>query len=112
MLRLRQQNHGLFRFGEYVPLRAVGKRADNVITYARMNHDQALIVVAPRLIFAECEGRLAQSHAGFWTETNIIIPGQLNQRRYYNTLTKETLTLDGHLTLASHQGGVLVLMSR
>ncbi|EEP5312429.1 malto-oligosyltrehalose synthase [Salmonella enterica] len=111
LLRLRQQNHDLFRFGEYVPLRAVGQRADKVIAYARVNHNDALIVVAPRLVFAECDGLLSQSHVGFWAGTDIIIPGQLNQRRYRNALTQERLTLDEHLSLASHQGGVLVLMS-
>ncbi|EDR6599624.1 malto-oligosyltrehalose synthase, partial [Salmonella enterica subsp. arizonae] len=105
------QNHDLFRFGEYLPLRAVGKRADKIIAYARVNHDDVLIVVAPRLVFAECDGLLSQSHAGFWAETEIIIPGQLNRRRYRNALNQEMLTLEERLSLASHQGGVLVLMS-
>ncbi|EAY1577182.1 malto-oligosyltrehalose synthase, partial [Salmonella enterica] len=111
LLRLRQQNHDLFRFGEYIPLRAVGQRADKVIAYARVNHADALIVVAPRLVFAECDGLLSQSHTGFWAGTDIIIPGQLNQRRYRNALTQERLMPGEHLALASHQGGVLVLMS-
>ncbi|APY54824.1 malto-oligosyltrehalose synthase [Salmonella enterica subsp. enterica serovar Newport] len=111
LLRLRQQNHELFRFGDYIPLRAVGQRADKVIAYARVNHDDALIVVAPRLVFAECDGLLSQSHSGFWSGTDIIIPGQLNQHRYRNVLTQERLMPGEHLSLASHQGGVLVLMS-
>lgn len=111
LLRLRQQNHELFRFGDYIPLRAVGQRADKVIAYARVNHDDALIVVAPRLVFAECDGLLSQSHSGFWSGTDIIIPGQLNQRRYRNVLTQERLMPGERLSLASHQGGVLVLMS-
>lgn len=111
LLRLRQQNHELFRFGDYIPLRAVGQRADKVIAYARANHDDALIVVAPRLVFAECDGLLSQSHSGFWAGTDIIIPGQLNQHRYRNVLTRERLMHGERLSLASHQGGVLVLMS-
>ncbi|EMW1910211.1 malto-oligosyltrehalose synthase [Salmonella enterica subsp. enterica serovar Bareilly] len=111
LLRLRQQNHELFRFGDYIPLRAVGQRADKVIAYARVNHDDALIVVAPRLVFAECDGLLSQSHSGFWSGTDIIIPGQLNQHRYRNVLTQERLMPGERLSLASHQGGVLVLMS-
>lgn len=111
LLRLRQQNHDLFRFGDYIPLRAVGQRADKVIAYARANHDDALIVVAPRLVFAECDGLLSQSHSGFWAGTDIIIPGQLNQHRYCNVLTRERLMPGERLSLASHQGGVLVLMS-
>lgn len=111
LLRLRQQNHDLFRFGDYIPLRAVGQRADKVIAYARANHDDALIVVAPRLVFAECDGLLSQSHSGFWAGTDIIIPGQLNQHRYRNVLTRERLMPGERLSLASHQGGVLVLMS-
>ncbi|EDE3726231.1 malto-oligosyltrehalose synthase, partial [Salmonella enterica subsp. enterica serovar Kentucky] len=111
LLRLRQQNHELFRFGDYIPLRAVGQRADKVIAYARANHDDALIVVAPRLVFAECDGLLSQSHSGFWAGTDIIIPGQLNQHHYRNVLTQERLMPGERLSLASHQGGVLVLMS-
>ncbi|ELM0302329.1 malto-oligosyltrehalose synthase [Salmonella enterica] len=111
LLRLRQQNHELFRFGDYIPLRAVGQRADKVIAYARANHDDALIVVAPRLVFAECDGLLSQSHSGFWSGTDIIIPGQLNQHRYRNVLTQERLMPGERLSLASHQGDVLVLMS-
>ncbi|MCD3082798.1 hypothetical protein GFK18_23905, partial [Salmonella enterica subsp. enterica serovar Enteritidis] len=68
-------------------------------------------VVAPRLVFAECDGLLSQSHSGFWSGTDIIIPGQLNQHRYRNVLTQERLMPGERLSLASHQGGVLVLMS-
>ncbi|HDY3923217.1 TPA: hypothetical protein RPD84_001706, partial [Salmonella enterica] len=52
-----------------------------------------------------------QSHSGFWSGTDIIIPGQLNQHRYRNVLTQERLMPGERLSLASHQGGVLVLMS-
>ncbi|MCD3127017.1 hypothetical protein GFK21_20570, partial [Salmonella enterica subsp. enterica serovar Enteritidis] len=48
---------------------------------------------------------------GFWSGTDIIIPGQLNQHRYRNVLTQERLMPGERLSLASHQGGVLVLMS-
>ncbi len=47
------------------------------------------IVVAPRLVFAECDGLIVTIAYGFWAGTDIIIPGQLNQHRYCNVLTRE-----------------------
>jgi len=53
-LQLRREHSQLFTGGDYAPLSAAGKRADNVVAYARRQGDMGAIVVAGRLF-----GRLA-----------------------------------------------------
>ncbi len=110
LLRLRQQNHELFRFGDYIPLRAVGQRADKVIAYARANHDDALIVVAPDWcspnVTAYCHNRIAVSGQ----EPTLLYPDSLISIVIAMCLPGE-VNAGERLSLASHQGGVLVLMS-
>jgi (1->4)-alpha-D-glucan 1-alpha-D-glucosylmutase len=82
LLRVRQEAPTLFRRGEYLPLRASGKRADNVIAFARADMDDAFIVIAPRLVFSALHAGLAPSRSDRWAETEIILPERLRHRRY------------------------------
>jgi maltooligosyltrehalose synthase len=47
-LGFRRDRRDLFARGAYVPLHAVGKRADNVIAFARASDEAAAIVVTGR----------------------------------------------------------------
>lgn len=58
MLGLRQGKPDLFRKGDYLPLSAIGKRANNVIGFARLNDSDAFIMIAPRLVFEALHGGL------------------------------------------------------
>ncbi len=87
LLRARQEAPTLFRRGEYLPLGASGKRADNVIAFARADMDDAFIVIAPRLVFSALHAGLAPSRSERWAETEITLPERLGHRRYRDVCT-------------------------
>lgn len=107
LLRLRQQKPTLFRRGDYLPLTATGKQAENLIAFARATSDEALIVIAPRLVF----GALQENPAISPAEAEIALPGPLAHRRYRNILSGEALSLSDHIdagTVDSFMAAVLV----
>jgi (1->4)-alpha-D-glucan 1-alpha-D-glucosylmutase len=87
LLRVRQEAPTLFRRGEYLSLGASGKRADNVIAFARADMDDAFIVIAPRLVFSALHAGLAPSRSERWAETEITLPERLGHRRYRDVCT-------------------------
>ncbi|WP_105414690.1 malto-oligosyltrehalose synthase [Neorhizobium sp. T25_27] len=87
LLRVRQEAPTLFRRGEYLPLGASGKRADNIIAFARADMDDAFIVIAPRLVFSALHAGLAPSRSERWAETEITLPERLGHRRYRDICT-------------------------
>ncbi|WP_201279357.1 malto-oligosyltrehalose synthase [Cedecea colo] len=89
LLRLCQQKPTLFRRGDYLPLTATGKQAENLIAFARAENDDALIVIAPRLVFSALQENLTISSA----DAEIALPDQLAHRRYRNILSGEELSL-------------------
>lgn len=101
LLHLRLQQPALFRKGDYLPLAASGQQAENVIAFARAESDDALIVIAPRLVFSTLNGNQDPSQTPRWRETEIPLPEQFANRRYRNILTGETVALTDHFSLAS-----------
>ncbi len=91
LLRLRQEAPTLFRKGEYIPLSATGQRAGNIVAYARAETDDALIVVAPRLVFSALNTGLAPSRQERWAETEIALPPRLAHRHYRDVCTGKTV---------------------
>ncbi|HCW98823.1 MAG TPA: malto-oligosyltrehalose synthase, partial [Pantoea sp.] len=103
LLPLRQQQHALFRHGDYVPLVVNGTEASHAVAFARADAQSALIVVVPRLAFA----RPRYSEATF-----ITLKEPLAQRRYRNIFTGEVSDLTDRLSLvALNSGAPLVLIS-
>lgn len=101
LLRFRQQKPMLFRRGDYLPLAATGKRAENVIAYARAQDDEALIVIAPRLVLNALHEGLAQPQLARWSETEIPLPASLANRRYRDILSGEELFLTDRISMES-----------
>lgn len=99
LLHLRQQKPALFRQGDYLPLSASGQRAENVIAYARATHDEALIVIAPRLVFSSLGESLDQPDPQRWLETEIALPAPLANRRYRDILSGEIVSLTDRFRL-------------
>lgn len=87
MLELRQQKTALFRRGDYLPLNASGQQADNVIAYARVAENDALIVIAPRLVFGAID-----DGTGIM-QVEIAIPEALANRRYRDVLSGKEIEL-------------------
>ena len=50
LLNFRRENRGLFEKGEYLPLEARGRLAENVCAFARRNNGKSLIIAAPRFL--------------------------------------------------------------
>jgi len=90
LLRLRQEAPTLFRQGEYLPLSATGENKDNIVAFARVEADDALIVIAPRLVFAFQE-TLPRSNSRRWAQTEIALPAKLAQRRYRDIYTGQII---------------------
>ena len=82
LLHLRQVAPTLFRKGEYLPLEAIGKRKDNIVAFARAEADDALIVIAPRLVLEAFHAGLFPAGTEWWGETEITLPPKLANRRY------------------------------
>ncbi len=91
LLHVRQQHADLFRVGEYLPLTPTGEHSRQVIAFARVHGDDALVVIAPRLVF--------HTDSACQEATDVMLPTQLAGRRYQDVLTGETLTLTDKITL-------------
>lgn len=101
LLRLRQQKPALFRKGDYLALNASGRQVENVIAFARAESDDALIVIAPRLVFSALQNSHALPYTEHWAQTELALPGQLANRRYRDILTGEEITLADRIDLES-----------
>ncbi|WP_339025833.1 malto-oligosyltrehalose synthase [Leclercia pneumoniae] len=99
LLRLRQDKPALFRRGDYVALITHGEQAEKAIAFARTDGNDAVIVVAPRLVFAAA----SYTGAALWPETSVALPEPLAGRRYRDLFTEEVFALNDTLELASAQ---------
>ncbi|AGN84222.1 malto-oligosyltrehalose synthase [Enterobacter sp. R4-368] len=96
LLHLRQQMPSLFRRGAYLPLTIAGEEAEHLIAFARVENQDALIVLAPRLLFDAIDGSLAGA--------NIALPAELANRRYRDILSSEEVFLTDKVNLRSIGG--------
>jgi (1->4)-alpha-D-glucan 1-alpha-D-glucosylmutase len=101
-LNFRRERGELFARGLYLPLRAAGRRADSVVSFARALDGDACIVVAARFFT-----RLGVGRAGtlalrreVWGDTSLPL-GDLPHARYRDVFTgREFDAADGALALA------------
>jgi len=96
LLHLRQTLPSLFSRGDYLPLNAAGEQGEHLIAFARVKEADALIVLAPRLLFDAVDGTLAGAH--------IMLPPQLANRRYRDILSGEEIYLADKVNLRSVGG--------
>jgi (1->4)-alpha-D-glucan 1-alpha-D-glucosylmutase len=80
-LEFRKANRELFARGEYLPVRAHGRHAENVCVFARRLETQWAVVVAPRWIsrvedWEDTEIELPEGAPGEWRDALTgLIPG-------------------------------------
>ena len=116
MLQFRKRNAALFDEGGYVPVNATGRRARNVLAFARRSGAQHLLVVAGRL-FASMGPEVGSLPLGDrWEDTRLEFEGPAPGTTVRNVLTGETgVAGDGLLSLSSlfraFPGAVLAWMS-
>ncbi|MFS2223868.1 malto-oligosyltrehalose synthase [Pantoea sp. B65] len=101
LLHCRRQMPTLFRKGDYLPLVATGKRAGNVMAFARQENNDALIVIAPRLVFELLRDNPDHRRTIRWAETEIPLPARLSHRRYRDMLNGGEIFLNDRIDLAS-----------
>lgn len=105
LLRLRPHYPELFRYGDWLPLKVSGEREENLIVYARVQGDEALIVAVPRLVFD------VSANEKLWANTLVTVPQELVGKRYRDVFSGESRILQERLDLTSEKGCVLVLLT-
>jgi (1->4)-alpha-D-glucan 1-alpha-D-glucosylmutase len=89
LLQFRRAHEELFRWGEYIPLRASGEHASNLCAFARRHDGELIICLAPRLYLRLLgERELPPLGAEIWENTVIELPRGFdsNQRPLRNIL--------------------------
>jgi len=79
-LALRNHHPALFALGDYAPLESIGLRSGNVVAFARRHARQAVVVVAPRLVYDAVSADLLLSDK-YWGDTAIEIPAGIRSIR-------------------------------
>jgi (1->4)-alpha-D-glucan 1-alpha-D-glucosylmutase len=92
LLSLRHDHPEVFQEGDYVPLEAVGTRADHLLAFVRTDARSPLLVCVPRLL-ARVASPSAPYAAGddVWTDTFLAVPENLAEMDWRNVFTGETL---------------------
>lgn len=110
LLHQRQLTPALFREGEYLPLTASGEQAGNVIAFARIKDDEALIVVLPRLVFNLQSESLTGLHNRLWTRTTVTLPPSLAHRRYRDVISESEHVPGAEIALEIKHGHLPILI--
>lgn len=113
-LRARKARPRLFAEGEYIPLEATGRRAGNVLAFARRSGDEICIVVVPRLVAKAVDHHSPKIDADFWGDTTVRLPGG-TMTGLHNAITGGAIGVgDGTLGLAELLGSfpVAILINR
>jgi (1->4)-alpha-D-glucan 1-alpha-D-glucosylmutase len=99
-LCLRREQPDLFAAGDYLPLKASGPRAENVVAFARRHEGAAVVAIAPRLV-ARLTGDPERAALGeVWGETMLELSTSLLPGTYRDVLTDAAHNLDGQARLA------------
>jgi (1->4)-alpha-D-glucan 1-alpha-D-glucosylmutase len=87
-LNFRRMHEELFRDGKYIPLSVSGTKCEHVCAFARELQDDAVVVIAPRLIFG-LTGGVARLPLGkdVWKDTMLEIPDIARGEQYRDVFT-------------------------
>ena len=86
-LRLRQRDPGLFLAGRYLPLSTDITVDGDAIAFARVEHDRAMLFVAPRLCAGLFGDDLRIPLADAWKTSRVLLPRELANRTFRHELT-------------------------
>jgi (1->4)-alpha-D-glucan 1-alpha-D-glucosylmutase len=93
-LEYRQKREALFRRGGYLPLEVIGSRQKHVCAFARINGNQAVVMVAPRLVAGlSADGNKFPIGSKLWAGTEIVLPSELPSKTYRNLFTGQSLSV-------------------
>ncbi len=96
-LNFRRAHGDLFARGAYLPLEAAGAKRDHVCAFARCFGDEAVLVIAPRLVVRLAAG-VERPPVGpeVWGKTQLLLPTALAGRSFCNVFTGEALAPSDH----------------
>jgi (1->4)-alpha-D-glucan 1-alpha-D-glucosylmutase len=89
LLNFRRRNPALFLDATFIPLKIAGKRANNVIAYARQSENEWVIVAAPKWLAHDGAPMIQNRMRDFWGDTKILLPG--NSPRQYRSILKDSV---------------------
>ncbi|MGE7367779.1 malto-oligosyltrehalose synthase [Neorhizobium sp. NPDC001467] len=104
-LRLRQAKPALFSRGSYTPLTAKGKRAHNVVSFARKQGEDAVLLIAPRLVLAAFAHHPSPAALEGWDETALALEPGLAGRRYRDLFSGRMVEAGDTLSVAEALAG-------
>ena len=90
VLNLRRRYPRVFLDGPFVQMKAIGKRENNVVAYARRKLDIWIMTVVPRWLARSRAPLTSARSQGFWLDSHIMLPRNAPQS-WVNVLTAETV---------------------
>jgi (1->4)-alpha-D-glucan 1-alpha-D-glucosylmutase len=97
LLRMRQQIPTLFARGSYIPLLAKGERPEGLLSFARADATDAVVILARRLCFTGSSAHLS----GAWQGLSIRLPEPLQNRRFVDVFTGQCIEFKRDLDVES-----------
>ncbi|MHA6248307.1 malto-oligosyltrehalose synthase [Pontibacter sp. CAU 1760] len=80
VLTKRREMHGLFSFGDYLPLQVEGTHKHHVLAFARQHQGQWAIIITPlHLVGLIAEGQQPLGQQ-VWEDTSVVLPAQAPTR--------------------------------
>ncbi|HYI95283.1 MAG TPA: malto-oligosyltrehalose synthase [Bryobacteraceae bacterium] len=114
LLGFRKGNRELFETGDYLPIEATGKRAQNVFAYARRSRQRLAIAVVPRFATQLSVTTRAPLGIRAWLDSTLVLPQDFPSR-WKNVITGQNLVVrDGLIQMSRvlEQFPVALLSSR
>jgi (1->4)-alpha-D-glucan 1-alpha-D-glucosylmutase len=93
-LNYRREHETLFSEGAYVPIEVEGEKADHVCAYLRVEGDDAMLVVVPRLILTLTDGEERPPTGDVWKDTALLLPESVTASNLENLFTDEQLSIN------------------
>lgn len=90
ILNLRRTYPRVFLDGQFVPMKPIGKRANNLVAYARRKRDIWIMTVVPRWMARSQTPPTLPRSQRFWVGSHIVLPPNAPQS-WMNVLTGETV---------------------
>ena len=98
VLNLRRQYPRVFLDGQFLPMKAIGKRGNNLIAYARRQRDVWIMTVVPRWLAGSQAPLSLICAQRFWLGSHIVLPAHAPQswvNVFTGDITKASLLRQG-----------------
>ena len=73
-LKFRNSKRDLFQQGDYIPLKAKGAHAENIIAFCRKKSADWTLALAPRFVYTMMNGEQSLPLRDAWKDTTVLLP--------------------------------------